>query len=235
MQITFDHSTNESSTIRTFWFKPPKPLDYTAGQYIELTLRHSPTDDRGEKRWFTLSSAPNQPLISITTRYAGERQSSTYKNALFALQPGATLDLAGPMGDFVLPKDVNIPLIFVAGGIGITPFHSMLAWLADQKQHRPISLMWGIRTEDDIIFQDTFDRANIHATIVVSDPSGSWGGERGQLTGSMIAGLAPLRDNTLIYLAGPEPMTEALANDMLRSGIKRHQLVTDYFPGYTKF
>jgi ferredoxin-NADP reductase len=232
MKALFDRSEDITSDIRTFWFKPAQPLRYTAGQFTEITLPHKEVDDRGIKRWFTLSSAPGGELVSITTRRAHEH-SSSFKKALWAMQPGHEVDLAEAMGDFVLSKLTQTPLIFVAGGIGITPFHSIAEWLKDTKEERPIRLLHAVRTEDDIIFQNTFDAAGIKETIVVSEPSETWGGVRGRLDAETILGLEKPDDDTLIYLSGPEPMLEALENDLLKHGVAKRQLVTDFFPGYT--
>ena len=233
MNITLHHIDQEASNIKTFWFKPEKPITYTAGQYIELTLRHDNPDDRGEKHWFTLSSVPGHELVSITTKYAGDDASSTFKKALFRLEPGAELQMSEPSGDFVLPKDPSIPLVFVAGGIGLTPFHSMFEWLADTGEKRLITFIYGVRNEEEIIFQQTFERAGIHATIVVGEPSDTWGGERGRLSAELVLGLAKPSERALIYLSGPEPMIEALEKDFKDHGTKAEQLVTDFFPGYT--
>ncbi len=233
MKASFEHSVAEADNIRTFWFKPERMMDYTAGQYTELTIRHDKPDDRGTKRWFTLSSAPGGELVSITTKYAGDDKSSTFKKALFNLKPGTDVDLAEAMGDFVLPKDASIPLVFVAGGIGLTPFHSMFEWMADHGDHRNITFIYGVRNEDEIIFQKTFERAGIHATIVVGEPSNAWGGERGRLSAEMILGLSNPPKNALIYMSGPEPMIEALEGDMQARGMEKSQLVGDFFPGYT--
>jgi ferredoxin-NADP reductase len=233
MHVVLDHTDQEAANIKTFWFKPESSLDYMAGQYIELMLKHNNTDARGEKRWFTLSSAPGRDLVSITTKYAGDDKSSSFKKALFHLQPGAELTMSQPMGDFVLPKDPKIPLVFVAGGIGLTPFHSIFEWMADHGEHRAIRFIYSVRSEDEIIFQDTFTRAGIHATIVVNEPSDAWGGERGRLSPELIRGLAEPSDTTFIYLSGPEPMIEALETGLQASGIPKRRLITDFFPGYT--
>jgi ferredoxin-NADP reductase len=232
MTVTLDHTQDEAANIRTFFFKPDKPVQYTAGQFIVLTLDHTRPDDRGKNRWFTLSSSPTSELLSITTKFAG-KDSSSFKKALFALEPGAELQLSDPMGDFVLPKLIQTPLIFVAGGIGITPFHSILSWLADTNEERPIRLIYGVKNEDEIIFQDTFDRANQHATIVVDEPTPAWGGERGQLTAELILGLESPSEDTLVYVSGPEPMVESLEKDLKKAGLKSNQLVLDFFPNYT--
>jgi ferredoxin-NADP reductase len=231
MRVTFDHSEQLADRISSFYFRPEKPLLYTAGQFIELTLAHHNPDDHGQKRWFTLSSAPTEELLSITTKFPVKHLSS-YKRALQKLQPGDQLTMSDPMGDFVLPKLIQTPLIFVAGGIGITPFHSMLSWIATTGEERPIRLIQSVWNEEDIIFQDTFKHAGQHATIVVSKASAMWGGERGPLTAELVIGLQPVTKDTLIYISGPESMVEQLSNDLHSAGVPRPQLVGDYFPGY---
>jgi ferredoxin-NADP reductase len=231
MKVTFERSEAEAENIRTFFFKPEQPLRYTAGQYTQLTLPHPHPDKRGIKRWFTLSSSPADDLLSITTKQAADKGSS-FKQALFKLQPGTELHMANPMGDFVLPKLLQTPLVFVAGGIGITPFHSILAWLAATGETRPIKLLYAVRSEDEIIFQEAFDKAGVHATIVVSEPSPAWGGERGRLTAELILGLEQPTEDTLVYVSGPELMVQALAKDLHRAGLGKHQIVSDEFPNY---
>jgi ferredoxin-NADP reductase len=232
MRVILDHSEAEADNIRTFYFKPEKPVHYTAGQFIELFIPHKRPDRRGIKRWFTLSSSPTDELLSITTKFAGDK-SSSFKKALFKLAPGTELRMAEPMGDFVLPKLIQTPLVFVAGGIGITPFHSILGWLAATSEERPIRLLYGVHSEDEIIFQPTFDKAHVRPTIVVSQPSAAWGGERGQLSAELILGLEKPDENTLVYVSGPEPMVEKLEKDLKKAGLNKHQFVGDFFPNYT--
>jgi ferredoxin-NADP reductase len=231
MRATFDHAEQETEHIWTFWFRTEKPLEYSAGQYTELYLPHENADDRGEKRWFTLSSAPGGELVSITTKHS--EPSSTFKDALFALQPGTNVDLAEAMGDFVLPKDASRPMVFVAGGIGLTPFHSIVSWLNDQGEKRDIKFLYSVRNESEIIFQDTFDAAEIVPTIVIAEPSSTWAGQTGRLNAEMILGLEKPADNALIYVSGPEPMTEALEAQLKAAGMREDQLVLDFFPNYT--
>jgi len=232
MKVVLDHTQAEASNITTFYFRPEKPVHYTAGQFIELTLKHPRPDSRGIKHWFTLSSSPTDELLSITTKFAGDK-SSSFKRKLFHLKPGAELLMTGPMGDFVLPKLIQTPLVFVAGGIGLTPFHSILTWLAATGEQRAIKFLYGVSNEDEIIFQDTFAKAGVPPTIVVSDPSPAWGGERGRLSAELILGLEKPSEDTLIYVSGPEPMVEGLEKDLKQAGINKRQLVLDFFPNYT--
>lgn len=228
-----DHYKDEAENIRTFFFRPEKPVYYTAGQFAEWTLKHPRPDSRGIKRWFTISSSPTDEFLSITTKFAGKDKSSSFKKALLGLQPGAEIKMSDPMGDFVLPKLIQTPLVFVAGGIGLTPFHSMLSWLAATNEKRPIKMLYGLRTEDEIVFQETFDKSGVQPTITVSQPSAAWGGERAPLSAKLILGLEKPSEDTLIYVSGPEPMVETLEKDLKKAGIKKRQLVLDFFPNYT--
>jgi ferredoxin-NADP reductase len=234
MQVVFDHSKDEAANIRTFFFKPERPADYTAGQFAEWTLKHSNPDNRGIKRWFTISSSPTDEFVTITTKYAGDDKSSSFKKALFKLEPGDKLQMSDAMGDFVLPKLIQTPLIFVAGGIGITPFHSILSYLSGTNEERPIKMLYGVNNEDEIIFQETFDKAGQHVTVVVNEATPEWGGVRGRLNAELILGLEKPSEDTLIYVSGPEPMVEALQKDLIKAGLKKSHFVGDFFPNYSQ-
>ena len=230
MKAVFQKAQEEAPDILSYYFKPEKPLSYIPGQFIELTLPHDTPDDRGIRRWFTLTSIESDGHLRITTKLSEE--SSSFKKHIQTLQPGDLVDIAEPMGDFVLPRDTSIPLVFVAGGMGVTPFASMFRHLAKTNEQRTIRLLYAVRTEDDIIFQDAFEAANIHATIVVSQPSEAWGGERGHLNADHILKLAEPTSDSLIYLTGPEPMIEELQKDLLALHIPSGNIVTDFFHGY---
>ena len=230
MHAFLERIISENEQIKTFCFRPESPVRYTAGQYIEMTLPHDNPDDRGANRWFTLSSSPTDEYISITTRLTPG--GSSFKKALAALQAGNGVTISEPMGDFVLPKLLQTPLIFVAGGIGITPFHSMLEWMAATGEERPVTMLYGVKSEDDIIFRETARKAGVHLTVVVEEPSSEWGGERGRLTADIITGITRPTEDALLYVSGPEAMVEGLQKDLLTAGIDRQQIVTDTFPGY---
>ncbi len=231
MQASLDHITKEAEAIWSFHFLIDQPYTYVAGQFIEMTLPHASADERGEKRWFSLSSAPHESLISITTKQA--YPGSSFKKALFDLSAGDTANISEPMGDFVLPKDASRPLLFIAGGIGITPFRSMFSELAFASQQRPIKFVYGVAAEDEIIFTEVLKAAGQHATIFVETPAAEWGGERGSLNASAIIGLDKPSSDALVYLSGPEPMVEVLRDELITQGVAEQQLVVDYFLNYT--
>jgi ferredoxin-NADP reductase len=233
MNVVFDHVEDTATNIRTFWFKPDRPVRYTAGQFTEIYLPHPNADERGVRHWFTLSSSPTDPLLSITTKFATDR-SSTFKQTLRALEPGTPLHLADPMGDFVLPKDPSIPLLFVAGGIGVTPMHSMIKYLEDTGEHRQITLLYAAMHENELAFTELFEHANITFIPIIKEPQPGWQGETGTLSVERILKAVGTSPDTLIYLSGPEPMVEAFVDGLKAQGMNKHRLVTDYFPGYTQ-
>jgi len=223
---------NENHNVRTFYFKPERPIHYTSGQFIEMYLPHERPDERGEKHWFTLTSSPTEKLLSITTKYAAKK-ASTFKKALFGLKPSDVVKIVEPMGDFVLPKDASIPLVFVAGGIGVTPFHSMAKWLTDTGEKRQIQVLLAANKPQDVLFEKLFSDYGAQVTVIVSEPAPNWKGQVGRLSAEKIFEIIDKSNSKRIYVSGPEPMVEALEQDLQKHGIKKSQLVLDFFPGYT--
>ncbi len=202
-----------------------------AGQYIEMYLPHDNPDERGQKHWFTLSSSPTEKLISITTKRAVD-QVSTFKQMLFGLKLGAEIKISEPMGDFVLPKDTAIPLVFVAGGMGITPMRSMVKWLTDRDEKRQIQLIYAVRTLEEAAFLDLFEAYDLKPEIILSQPSANWTGLSGHLSSERVLEIAGQNPEQLLYVSGPEPLTERLETELLSAGVAKHKMVLDSFPGY---
>lgn len=234
MNVLFDHAETIAHHIQTFWFRPERKVRYIAGQFTELYLPHDNPDDRGTRRWFTLSSSPTDDMVSITTKFASHH-SSTFTQHLRELKPGTPLKLADPMGDFVLPKDSSVPLVFVAAGMGITPMHSMIKWLSDTREQRNIHLIYAVTEEDELVFVPLFKEYPLKFTPIVKSPSASYSGQTGSLSADRILKLAPDDDRSLLYLSGPEPMVETFYKELKLKGISEERLVTDYFPGYQEF
>lgn len=231
MFANLENIETTAANIQTFWFKPEKPLNFVAGQFTELYLPHNNPDNRGEKRWFTISSSPISPLFSITTKFAAGR-SSSFKTALRQLAPGSRLQFAEPMGDFVLPKNRQLPLIFAAGGLGITPVHSMVKYLADTQEKRTITLLYDVHDQAELAFTETFTDYPLRFTPIVSHRPDGWVGEAGRIASSHIFKAIGGSTDSLIYLSGPEAMVETLQKELLDSGIESHRLVVDFFHGY---
>lgn len=232
MKATLVRINTITPHMKTFWFKPERSVHYVAGQYTQLYLPHDNTDDRGDKRWFTLSSAPTEALVSITTKFAEGRPSS-FKQILQALTPGTEIHLAEPMGDFVLPKDTAIPILFAAGGAGITPVRSMIKYLADTAETRTVQLLHAASREEELAFRTLFDDYKpLWYQPIIKQPLTDWPGASGSLTSERIMHAIRSSADGLIYLSGPEPLVEKLDKELKRAGIAPERLVTDFFHGY---
>jgi ferredoxin-NADP reductase len=225
LRAVLHHIQPQTPLISTFWFRPAKPLRYIAGQFTELHLPHADTDNRGDKRWFTLSSSPTDELVSVTTRLDPE-QPSSFKRTLFGLEAGAAVTLAEPMGDFVLPLDKDRPLVFAAVGLGITPIHSMIRWLGDTGQQRPITMLYATKTAAEAAFRPLLQQASIDFKLLEAES---------RLTSDHIAAMPHAQDNALVYISGPEPIIERFVAELPHLGVDSSRLVTDYFHGYTEF
>ena len=233
MQVKLDHTEPVAKNIISFHFKPERPLRHTAGQFIELTIPHPNPDKRGIKHWFTVSASPSEELPAITTKFPPEgSQTSTFKQALRNLKPGDEILMSDPMGDFVLPKDKTTPLVFIAGGIGVTPFRSIIRWLHDNQEQRTIQLLYAANSIEEVAFRDLFNDYGLPVTIILTEPPANWEGESGRLSAEKILELAPDVDKKLYYLSGPEPMVEALIADLEKAGVDKRRLIGDYFPNY---
>jgi ferredoxin-NADP reductase len=223
MKVKFHHSEPTAQNIRTFWFKSEYTVRYIAGQFIELYLPHKDPDKRGIRHWFTLSSSPTEELLSITTKF-DEKKQSTFKQTLKKLKPNTELNMVEPMGDFVLPKDPYIPLVFVAKGIGCTPYRSIIKYTQDQNEVRDITLIYGASSDEEIAFKEIFNKLGDRFIKVV--------GER--LTAQKILELAPKNPAQYIYLSGPEPSIEKLNEDLKSMGIDERKIRTDFFLNYAE-
>ncbi len=228
----FDHLEHESTSIISFWFRVVQPISFIPGQYIEFDLPHTMADDRGITRWFTLTSTPNDlPMISFTTRYSNA--SSSFKRELLRLKKGSVIHLLEPIGDFVLPIDPSIPLFFIAGGIGATPFVSIVKWLHHNHLKRTISFMYAVENQDDLIAEELFSSYRMNRLTIVHHPKSNWQGQTGTLDGKRILDFVGHQTNSaLIYLAGSDKMVDRLNKELIHLGVSRSNLVLDYYGGY---
>ena len=234
MQVTFRGKRPEAYNIYTFEWEPTETFSFTAGQFMKMLLPHPNADERGEMHFFTISASPTETYLANTTKFS--QPSSTFKQTLRVLEPGARVEITGPYGEFVLPPDEKQPLVFVAGGIGVTPYRSILKYLVDTNQTRPIQLLYAANQPQELAFRELFDHLPrpIAITYMVSQSNESWSGAVGQLSGAKIQELAGGLDGKLVYLSGPKPMVQAFKDQLLELGINEAKIMTDYFPGYTK-
>ncbi len=222
MNVRLDHTEDIAQNIRTFWFAIDTKNRQKPGQFIELIIPHDNADKRGIRRWFTLSSSPSEKLVSITTKFAAENGSS-FKAALREVKPGTVVEMASPMGDFTLPRDKSIPLVFIAGGIGVTPFRSMVKNLQDAGEQRDVILIYAANAKNEVAFVPIFKQLGNNFKAVIGD----------RLTAERILQLSHQNDDQLFYLSGPKPMVDGLKKTLTDAGVKKSQLRADFFPGYS--
>lgn len=224
--------------IYDFTFTPSQKFTYTPGQYLEWTLSHPSPDSRGNRRYFTLASSPTEKNLRIGIKF-GDKLSSFKKSILLINQdtPVVASQLAG---DFVLPKDPDKKLVFIAGGIGITPFRSMVKYLLDTSQKRVVTIFYSNKLSSDIVYSDIFTQAfnqlGIKTIYTLTDlgriPS-DWNGKKGYVNGQMIKEEIPDYKERLFYISGPHLLVTAMENILKNSGITNDHIKVDYFPGYT--
>lgn len=225
MTLTFIRSIPREGDARTFIFQPPADVNWQPGQYIYYILPHPEADDRGIKRWFTISAAPSEKEVRITTRINAEH-SSSFKTALLALKPGDTIEAEAPEGDFTV-EDPTRNYIFIAGGIGITPFRSILVEAAARGQQLHVTLLYANRNED-IVFKQELEKLreqNPHLEIdYIIQPR--------RLDAALLEQQIKATDAPLVYISGPEPMVESLTDQVAALGVDKDDIKSDYFPGY---
>lgn len=214
-----------TESVKTFVFDTPEPAKWRPGQYMHYVLDHPNVDDRKNERWFTISNPPYAKHPSITTRLAGEKGSS-FKKALDNLPIGGEIEADNVKGDFVI-DDPAKQYIFIAGGIGITPFYSMLLQMAHDKQPINVDLMYASR-DDDIVFGDELQKIASH------NPNfriHKFVGPK-KITEEDIEAVASKLDDPQYYVSGPWPMVDAYDKLLKSMGITDAKIHNDDFPGY---
>ncbi len=219
-----------------FVFAAPPRFHFRPGQYMEWTLGHNHPDDRGNRRYFTLASSPTEHNLRLAVRF--DKKSSTFKRAMLASGRDSVLLASQLAGDFVLPDDPLQKCIFIAGGIGVTPFRSMIKYLLDRRQRRPITLFYAARSVDEFVYRDVFDRAQLELGIrtiyTVTDNRNlpaNWSGKVGRITPEMIRSVVPDYRQCIFYVSGPRGMVDSFKDSIHGLGGDGLQVRTDYFAG----
>ena len=214
MQATIRNIIPLSATVTSFVFEPERPLDYIAGQFADITLPHK-ADELGITRQFTLSSSPTEPHGAFTVRFPDT--SSSFKHALKQLKPGDLFHISGSLGDFVLPRISSTPLVWIAGGIGITPFRSHAVWLAAADEHRDITLHH--RTSDDTrLWRNEFNKINLTPHDYTSAKD--------------LQSRLHANPEALYYIAGSPDFTRTIQESLIKKDVGPDKIVTDAFLGY---
>jgi ferredoxin-NADP reductase/Na+-translocating ferredoxin:NAD+ oxidoreductase RnfD subunit len=219
-----------------FAFAADRPLKYQPGQYIEMTLPHRKPDDRGSRRYFTLASSPTESDLHIGVKFYPE--GSTFKRAMHAMSATTSVAIEQVAGDFTLPADRTRKLAFIAGGIGVTPFRSMVKYLIDTDDHRAVSLLYAERQVNELAYTDVFEQARRQlgtaVTYVVTSQTDNVpaGVATGHIDAAMIRRALPDYAERLFYISGPHRMVTDTKRLLLAMGVPRKNIKIDFFPGY---
>ncbi len=220
-----------------FTFEKPTGFTFTAGQFVELTLPQPTEEDpAGHTRALSLASAPEESTLMVATRL----RDTPFKRALQRMPFGTTLSMEGPYGSLTLPADPQRPVVMLAGGIGITPFRSMIVHEAAQRSSRRLVLLYANRRPDDAAFLDECRLlASLHPpfTLVgtisqLSTATRGWQGETGHITAAMLAAHTRSLASPLYYLVGPPAMVVAMRTMLQGAQIAPSDIRTEAFAGY---
>lgn len=237
LMLKLDKITKAASDTYDFHFKTEKKLEFRPGQYLEWTLADNWPDDRGNRRYFTIASSPTEEKIVMGVKFYPE--ASSFKKRLAKMKPDDEIVASQLAGDFTLPKKKSKKIVLIAGGIGVTPIRSMVKYLLDKGEKRPIVVVYVNRDEKDIAYKEIFDEAEqklgiktVHTLTDVKNIPENWPGKRGRLNEKMIIEEIPDYKDRMFYISGPHEMTTAIKKILRNMGVKRRKIKTDYFPGF---
>ncbi len=220
--LTLVKSTQIAEGIYDFTFRPDAPLAFHAGQYMEWTLKHSPSDSRGNRRYFTIASAPTEQEIHLGIKTYDP--ASTFKKALVGMKTGDTISVGQLSGEFTLPHNEKEKLCFIAGGIGITPFRAMVQHMLDTGSQRDAILLYSTKTPAEVAYKEVFDEAaqklafRAHYTNMLNKES--------------LMREVPDYKERMFYISGPRGMVVAFEHTLKSLGVPSSKIKIDFFPGF---
>lgn len=234
--LTLTEIVQLTPDIWDFVFSLSRPLRFQPGQYMEWTLDYPNPDSRGNRRYFTLASSPTENTLRIGVRLSNP--GSRFKTALGGLTSQTTVVASQLAGEFTLPTNPTQPLVLIAGGIGITPYRSMIKYLLDTNQPRPITLLYSSRRPGDFVYTDIFEEARtklgIKTVYIANEGTDStWAGRTGMLDAAAIQAEVPDIPHSLFYISGPHGMVTAMSETLRAIGVHKDHIKTDFFPGLT--
>jgi ferredoxin-NADP reductase/nitrite reductase/ring-hydroxylating ferredoxin subunit len=221
------------------------PLSYTAGQFAFFDIGQVYNDPKGPIRHFTISSSPTENFIMFSTRI----RDSPYKKRLSNLEEGTKVKIRGPEGQFVLHEDdYSKPAVFLSGGIGVTPFRSMIKYATDKQLPLKIVMFDSNRNRNNILFKEEFDdwatvNKNLEIIYTISDDergqsssaANDWKGEHGRIDKAMILKYLDtnMLNNSIFYICGPPSMLKAMQS-LLQDDLEipKERIKVEEFTGY---
>jgi ferredoxin-NADP reductase len=220
-----------------FRFEKPSAWAFKAGQYLDMTLLDpSETDSEGNVRSFSIASAPHEDTLMVATRM----RDTAFKRVLRTMPLGTAVKIDGPSGDLILQNDFTRTAAFLAGGIGITPFRSIVHWAAKDKLSNRIVLFYSNRRPEDAPFLadlQSLERDNPKYKLIASmtemeKSQQPWNGETGLINQEMLGRHLKGATSPIYYIAGPPAMVKGLHDVLSKAGIKPGDIHCEEFAGY---
>jgi ferredoxin-NADP reductase len=229
--------TEVAKDTLAFQFQRPRNFLFRPGQFIDLTVRGLPAKGFNSLiHTFSIASSCFASDILVVTRM----RDSIFKRALSVLPLGTEVSIRGPMGSFVLHRDTSRPAVFLAGGIGIAPFLSMLSSAAIDKTHPPVSLFYANRHIEDAAFMDALwdlemSNQNFHFfptfTRIAIGHRG-WKGATGPINAQMLHKHISDLQNPIYYVAGPPGMVAGAHQTLVELAVPEENIRMEHFAGY---
>jgi ferredoxin-NADP reductase len=220
-----------------FRFEKPSGWMFKAGQYVDMTLLDpSETDSEGNVRSFSIASAPHEETLMVATRM----RDTAFKRMLKTMPIGAAVKIEGPSGDLILQNDSTRAAVFLAGGIGITPFRSIAPWAAKEKLPQRVFLFYSNRRPEDAAFLADLqslesDNPNYKLIASMTEMEKShqpWDGETGLIDQGMLGRHLKGAASPIYYIAGPPVMVKGLHEMLSKAGINDSDIHAEEFAGY---
>jgi len=221
----------------SFYFDKPAGFQFKPGQYLDCSLMDPPeTDAEGNIRTFSIASAPTEKDLMVATRM----RDTAFKRVLKGMPLGTQLKIDGPLGSFTLHSNASRPAVFLAGGIGITPFRSMIVNAARVGFARRVLLFYSNRRPEDCAFLQELQQIGsgnknyqtICAMTNMEKSERPWHGETGYIDKAMLARFVPDVAAPIYYIAGPPAMVTAMKETLTGAGVSEDDIRSEDFAGY---
>lgn len=232
IKLTLKNKRDLTPTSSEFIFEPSRPVHFEAGQYMEIMLSHSKADLRGVRRTFSITSGEASSDVRFGIKFYDP--SSSFKKRLREMPTGSFVVATTIAGDFVLPKNEDVPLLFVAGGIGITPFISQLRSMSEQRR-RKVLLVYAVRSEGEIAYRFELEEFGVRVVLVSQAaikrlPKAWQQSTATSLDESALKEAATDISQRNVYISGPPGFVSTAKRSARKLGARK--IVTDYFTGY---
>ncbi len=221
-----------------FWFEPCDPFSFVPGQAVDITIPEPLyKDDAGTTRTFSIASLPNEKRLMVGTRLRG----SAFKRSLMEAQFGSRVEIDGPFGSFTLHKNAAKPAVLLAGGIGVTPFRSIVGEAARLCLPHSITLVYSNRNASEVAWLSDFEewqrrneRFRLVATLTAQTDDFVWSHDTGRVDAQFLRRRLDVSQfpATIFYLAGPSRFVNAMQALLPDLGADPDNIRAEEFPGY---